>query len=93
MSAATLQGLVERYLIERRRLGFSDRTPAYALRSFARHVKAVGHRGALTVEVMADWARCDSHGSSDPAHLGAPAEEPAFVHALAAAVRAAHRGP
>ncbi len=66
MSAATLQGLVERYLIERRRLGFSDRTPAYALRSFARHVKAVGHRGALTVEVMADWARCDSHGSSDP---------------------------
>lgn len=67
MSAATsLPARVERYLIERRRLGFSDRTPAYALRSFARHVKAVGHHGPLTVEIMADWARRDSHGSRDP---------------------------
>jgi len=67
MSAATfLQSRVERYLVERRRLGFSLGTSAYALRSFARHVQAVGHRGPLTVEVMADWARCDSHGSRDP---------------------------
>lgn len=67
MSATTyLQARVERYLAERRSLGFSVRTPAYALRSFARHVQAAGHRGPLTVEVMADWARCDSHGSSDP---------------------------
>ena len=67
MSATTsLQTRVERYLIERHRLGFSDRTQAYGLRSFARHVKAVGHRGALTVEVMADWARRDSHDSRDP---------------------------
>ena len=36
------------------------------MRSFARHVQAVGHRGPLTVEVMAEWARRDSHGSSDP---------------------------
>ena len=67
MSAATsLQARVERYLIERRRLGFGLRSSAYALRSFARHVQSVAHRGPLTVEVMADWARHDSHGSIDP---------------------------
>ena len=67
MSAATsLHALVERYLVERRLLGFSLRSPAYSLRSFAHHVHSVRHRGPLTVEVMADWARCDSHGSSDP---------------------------
>jgi integrase len=66
VSAPTsLQSRVERYLIERRRLGFSDRE-AYALRSFARHVQAISHRGTLTVEIMAEWARCDSHGSNDP---------------------------
>jgi len=65
-SATSLQALVERYLLERRRLGFALRSPAYALRSFARHIQAIGHRGPLTVELMADWARCDSHGSSDP---------------------------
>ncbi|MCP5225929.1 MAG: tyrosine-type recombinase/integrase [Thauera sp.] len=62
----TLQALVERYLDERHRLGFSARTQAYALRSFARHVQAVGHHGPITLDVMAGWARCDSHASSDP---------------------------
>ena len=62
----TLQALVERYLDERQRLGFSARTQAYALRSFARHVHAVGHVGPITIEVMADWARSDSHASRDP---------------------------
>jgi integrase len=67
MSAVTsLPALVERYLVERHRLGFSDRTQTYSLRSFARHVQAVGLRGPLTVEIMAEWARCDSHGSNDP---------------------------
>ena len=67
MSAdTTLQALVERYLDERHHLGFSARTQAYALRSFARHVQAAGHHGPITVEVMADWARLDSHASSDP---------------------------
>ena len=66
MSASTsLQARVECYLVERRRLGFALRTPAYALRSFAHYVQAVGHCGPLTVEVMAGWARCDSHASSD----------------------------
>jgi integrase len=67
MSATTsLRARVERYLAERRRLGFGLLSPAYALRGFARHVQTVGHHGPLTVEIMADWARCDSHGSSDP---------------------------
>jgi hypothetical protein len=52
-----LQALVERYPEERHRLGFSVRTQAYALRSFARHVQVVGHHGPITLEVMADWAR------------------------------------
>lgn len=66
MSPVSLQRRVDDYLAERHRLGFSDRTQVYALRSFAKHVHAVRHRGALTVEIMADWARCDSHGSTDP---------------------------
>ena len=35
MSAPTMRTLVERYLVERRRLGFDLRKSAYALRSFA----------------------------------------------------------
>lgn len=67
MNAPTsLQAYVERYLAERHSLGFSVRTPAYVLRSFARFVQAAGHCGPLTVEVMTNWARCDSHGSNDP---------------------------
>ena len=67
MSATpSLHTRVERYLAERRLLGFSLRSPAYALRNFARHVQSVAHRGPLTVEVMTDWARRDSHGSNDP---------------------------
>jgi len=66
MSTVSLQRRVEEYLAERHRLGFSGRTQAYALRSFAKHVQAIRHRGPLTVEVMAEWARRDSHGSTDP---------------------------
>lgn len=67
MSTATsLQRRVEQYLNERRQLGFSLRTCAYRLRSFAAYVRAVGYRGPLTVEVMANWARCDSRASTDP---------------------------
>lgn len=62
----SVQERVEQFLAERRRLGFSARDEAYLLRSFAGHVRAVGHRGPLTLEVMAGWARRDSHGSSNP---------------------------
>lgn len=66
MSTVSLHRRVDDYLAERHRLGFSGRTQAYALHSFAKHVQAVRHRGPLTGEVMADWARRDSHGSTDP---------------------------
>ena len=66
MRATSLQVRVEQYLTERRRLGFSGRTHTYAIRSFTRYVQTVGHRGPLTVEIMADWARRDSHNSTDP---------------------------
>jgi len=62
----SLHARAEQYLAERRRLGFNDGTVAYSLRGFVRHVEVVRHRGALTVEVMTDWARRDSHGSNDP---------------------------
>lgn len=57
---------VERFLAERRRLGFQLTYPAYSLRSFAEHVRVNGHRGPLTVEVMTRWAREDSRRSSQP---------------------------
>lgn len=67
MKASTvLRARAEQYLAERRRLGFNVRTVAYSLRGFVRHIEVVGHRGPLTIEVMTDWARRDSHGSNDP---------------------------
>ena len=67
MKASTsLHARVEQYLAERRRLGFNVRTVACSLRGFVRHIEVVGHRGPLTIEVMTDWARRDSHGSNDP---------------------------
>jgi integrase len=38
----------------------------YALRSFAHHVDKLANPGPLTVEMMAQWARCDQAGSTDP---------------------------
>ena len=61
-----LAALVERYLTQRRQLGFQLRSPAYSLRSLAEHVRRTRHRGPLTLEGMAEWARQDSHRSIDP---------------------------
>lgn len=61
-----LAALVERYLTQRRQLGFQLRSPTYSLRSLAEHVRRTRHRGPLTLEVMAEWARQDSHRSIDP---------------------------
>ena len=61
-----LTALVERYLTERRTLGFQLRSAAYSLRSLAEYVRRTRHRGPLTLEVMAQWARLDSHASVDP---------------------------
>jgi integrase len=52
-----LQGKVDDYLAEHRRLGFTSRTTGMALASFARYAASVCHQGPLTIDLMADWAR------------------------------------
>ena len=93
MSApASMPALVERYLRERRRLGFELRSPGLALRNFARYVQDSAHRGPLTRELMASWARHDSHESVDPCTWARRLKQLRPLHALVAAVRATHRG-
>jgi len=68
MSArVTLQARVEQYLAERRRLGFELTNMGHGLARFARYVAQVDHQGALTVEVMAAWARQAKSGHGDRA--------------------------
>jgi integrase len=68
MSArVSLATRVEQYLLERRGLGFELDHQGQALGRFAHYVKACGHRGALTVEVMASWARQVKGGQADRA--------------------------
>ena len=58
MSAANMiQTAVERYLTERRRLGFELGIIGQQLMRFARFADARGHRGPLTLELQLDWAR------------------------------------
>jgi len=61
-----LRARVRQYLRERRRLGFQLRSMGHALHSFALHVDKLESPGPLTVEMMAEWARCDRAGSKDP---------------------------
>lgn len=61
-----LRARVRQFLRERRRLGFQLRSMGYALRSFAHHADKPENAGPLTVEIMAEWARCDRAGSNDP---------------------------
>jgi integrase len=61
-----LRARVGQFLRERRRLGFQLRSMGYALRSFADHVDKPENPGPLTVEMMAEWARCDRADSNDP---------------------------
>ena len=53
----TLQEAVQRYLDERRRLGFELRIAGEQLMRFARYADARGHQGPLTLELQLDWAR------------------------------------
>lgn len=58
MSAGTtLQAAVQRYLKERRQLGFALTAPATELMRFARFADARGHEGPLTRELQLEWAR------------------------------------
>ena len=86
-----LTALVERYLTERRTLGFQLRSTAYSLRSLAEYVRRTRHRGPLTLEVMAEWARLDSHASVDPRTWARRLKQLALLRAMDAAVRAGHR--
>ncbi len=53
----TIQAAVQRYLDERRRLGFALKSPGTELMRFARFADARGHRGPLTLDLQLDWAR------------------------------------
>jgi len=67
MSACiSLQRRIDDYLAERRRLGFQLRSRDTLLASFARYVAARRHRGPLTAEIMADWARQDKSRRATP---------------------------
>ena len=62
----TMQTHAANYLNERRSLGFSLRSVGYSINSFTRYVDALDLQGPLTVDVMADWARCDKGNSNNP---------------------------
>jgi len=68
MSArVSLQKRIDNYLAERHRLGFELRSRSTLLASFARYVASLNHRGPLTTELMADWARQDKWHHDTPA--------------------------
>lgn len=50
---------IERYLSEKRSLGFELSHASYCLRSFARYVQQLNYHGPLTLELVTQWA---SHG-------------------------------
>ena len=56
-AGTTLQAAVQRYLKERRQLGFALTAPATELMRFARFADARGHKGPLTRELQLEWAR------------------------------------
>ncbi len=68
MSArVSLQARVQQYLAERRHLGFELHSRGQALARFARYVTEAGHRGPLTLDLMAAWARQAKAGHGDRA--------------------------
>ena len=57
----TIQAAVQRYLDERRQLGFDLRIAGGQLMRFARYADAHGHHGPLTLDIQLDWAREHVH--------------------------------
>jgi integrase len=55
--ATTLQAAVQRYLKDRRQLGFALTKAGTELMRFARFADARGHKGPLTRELQLEWAR------------------------------------
>ena len=62
----SLQARIDAFIAERRRLGFKLHSWDTLLSGFARYVDSRHHRGALTVELMADWARHDKGNRETP---------------------------
>lgn len=63
-AGTTLQAAVQRYLKERRQLGFQLKAPATELMRFARFADARGHKGPLTRDLQLEWARLHVRRSS-----------------------------
>lgn len=62
----TMQTHVANYLAERHRLGYGSSRIGPAIANFARYVDQLKHRGPLTVELMAQWAKGQC-GKAEPA--------------------------
>lgn len=60
MSTPSMRSQVEKYLADRRRLGFALKTTGSYLTSFARFVDGIGHTGPLSSEIILAWARGES---------------------------------
>lgn len=61
-----LQTRIDDYIAERRHLGFKLHSRDTLLAGFARYVASRHHRGPLTIELMADWARQDKWHRGTP---------------------------
>ena len=57
MTKNTMQRRVQEYLDERRRLGYALRDAGARLLAFARFADAAGHKGPITLKLIADWAK------------------------------------
>lgn len=66
MATPSMRSQVEKYLDDRRRLGFVLDTTGSYLMSFARFVDRIGHTGPLTSEVILAWAQRDSAHTTPP---------------------------
>lgn len=53
----SMSSLVQRYLDDRRRLGFSLDIAGRQLLAFARFADRLGHRGPLTNALVVSWVR------------------------------------
>jgi hypothetical protein len=62
----SLQARIDSYIAERRQLGFQLHSLDTLLAGFARYVAGQHHRGPLTVELMANWARQDKWHRGTP---------------------------
>jgi integrase len=62
----SLGARIDNYIAERRQLGFQLHSLDTLLAGFARYVASQHHRGPLTVELMANWARQDKWHRGTP---------------------------